>query len=105
MPTSLNNILESLGGNRSSDFASLFEKAHSPLYPGSRKMLALDFLTKMTHLKLLHCWSEESFDMILRLLNVALPEGVKLPTSYHDAKKLLQDLGLGYELIHTCKYD
>lgn len=105
VPTSLNNILESLGGNGSSNFASLFEKAHSPLYPGSRKMLTLDFLRKMMHLKLLHCWSEESFDMILLLLNEALPEGAKLPASHHDAKKLLQDLGLGYELIHTCKYD
>ena len=27
------------------------------------------------------------------------------PASYYDAKKKLQDLGLGYETIHVCKYD
>ena len=27
------------------------------------------------------------------------------PASYYDAKKILRDLGLGYETIHVCKYD
>lgn len=43
--------------------------------------------------------------MLLQLLKDAFPEGANLPASNHEAKKLLQDLGFGYQLIHACKYD
>ncbi|KAA0042216.1 hypothetical protein E6C27_scaffold67G007270 [Cucumis melo var. makuwa] len=28
-----------------------------------------------------------------------------IPSSSYEAKRKLRDLGLGYETIHTCKYD
>ncbi|XP_026452318.1 uncharacterized protein LOC113352753 [Papaver somniferum] len=35
----------------------------------------------------------------------ALPEGETLPNTYYEAKKLLRNLGLGYTVIHACRYD
>lgn len=34
-----------------------------------------------------------------------LPRGSNIPTSYHEAKKKLCDLGLEYESIHACEND
>ena len=57
------------------------------------------------HLKVMHKWTNRSFDMLCELLNISYPEGNKVPDSYYDAKRKLQDIGLGYESIHVCKYD
>ncbi|KAL0536331.1 hypothetical protein IC582_025275 [Cucumis melo] len=57
------------------------------------------------HIKVLNCWSDKSFDMLLELLNEAFPNSVKLPASYNEAKKRLRDLGMGYESIHVCKFN
>nr|XP_015621188.1 uncharacterized protein LOC4326258 isoform X1 [Oryza sativa Japonica Group]XP_015621190.1 uncharacterized protein LOC4326258 isoform X1 [Oryza sativa Japonica Group]XP_025883272.1 uncharacterized protein LOC4326258 isoform X1 [Oryza sativa Japonica Group]XP_025883275.1 uncharacterized protein LOC4326258 isoform X1 [Oryza sativa Japonica Group] len=43
--------------------------------------------------------------MLLKLLKEALPTGDTLPASYYEAKKMLRDLGLGYESIHACIND
>ena len=55
------------------------------------------------HLKVLHKWTNRSFDMLLKLLKEAFPEGCKLPDSHYAAKKLLAKLRLGYKSIHVCK--
>ena len=34
-----------------------------------------------------------------------LLEGSNIPTSYYETKKMLCDLGLGYESIHACEND
>ena len=60
---------------------------------------------KLMHVKVLSRWSNKSFDMLLQILKKAFLEGANIPASYYDAKKLLWDLGLGYETIHVCKYD
>ncbi|XP_052299722.1 uncharacterized protein LOC127903100 [Citrus sinensis] len=35
----------------------------------------------------------------------AFPACANIPASHYDAKKMLRDLGLGYETIHVCKYN
>ena len=77
----------------------------SELYPGCRQFSSLNFLAKLMHLKVLNKWTNKSFDMLLKLLKEAFPEGCKLPDSHYAAKKLLAKLGLGYESIHVCKND
>ena len=59
----------------------------------------------MMHVKVLNCWSDKSFDMLLQLLIDAFPKGSNIPKTYYDAKKMLRELGLGYNSIHACKYD
>ena len=43
--------------------------------------------------------------MLLELLMDAFPMGETLPKTHYNALKMLRELGLGYELIHACKYD
>lgn len=85
VPMSFNNVLKHLVGHGSRDFSRLLEKAYSPLYPGSTNKLALDSLPKLMHLKVSHGWNDESFDMLLQLVNSVFPAGTKFPASYHDA--------------------
>ena len=43
--------------------------------------------------------------MLLKLLKDAFLEGTSLPTSCYEAKKLVKELDLGYEKIHSCPND
>ena len=83
------------------NFENLFHEANKELYPGCKKFLALTFLVKLMHVKVLNCWSDKSFDMLLQLLIDAFPEGSIIPKTYYYAKKMLRELGLGYNSI--CK--
>lgn len=88
-----------------SKFFQLFDQLKQELYPGCEKLSSFLFLVKLMHIKSLNGWSNKSFDMLLQLLKEAFPEGSNIPVSTYDAKSKLKDLGLGYELIHVCKYD
>ena len=91
--------------NTHGNFENLFHEANRELYPGCKKFSALTFLVKLMHVKVLNCWSDKSFDMLLQLLIDVFPEGSIIPKTYYDAKKMLRELGLGYNSIHACKYD
>ncbi|KAK2656875.1 hypothetical protein Ddye_009927 [Dipteronia dyeriana] len=39
--------------------------------------------------------------MLLELLKEVYPEGETLPTTYYEAKKVIRELGLGYDKIHA----
>ncbi|KAG8364906.1 hypothetical protein BUALT_Bualt18G0047200 [Buddleja alternifolia] len=82
-------------------FVELLKKAEQELYPGCSEFSTLSFIVNLLHLKVYNKWSTKSFDMMLKLLKRALPNGETLPKSYYDAKKVLNDLGLGYIAIHA----
>ena len=65
----------------------------------------LIFLVKLMHVKVLNSWSNKSFDMLELLRAAFLMCSSTIPSSFYDAKWKLRDLGLGYEIIHACKYD
>jgi len=62
-------------------------------------------LIRLLHIKLLREWTDRSFDLLLDLLNNALPEGSILPRNFHESKKLVKSIGLGYISIHACEND
>lgn len=86
-------------------FDRLLTSAQRELYPGCKSHSRLSFLLKLVHLKDLNHWSNKSFEMLLKLMKEALPSGDSLPATYYEAKKMLRDLGLGYESIHACVND
>lgn len=55
------------------------------------------------HVKVLNGWSNKSFNMLLELLGEAFPSLNAIPHSHYEAKKILKELGLGFESIHACK--
>jgi hypothetical protein len=44
-------------------------------------------------------------NLLLDLLNDALPDSPKLPRNFHEAKKLVKSIGVGYNSIHACEND
>ena len=50
-------------------------------------------------------WSEKSFTILLKLLKDAFSEGNGLPSSYYEAKKVVNNLDLRYQKIHSCLKD
>ncbi|CAH9069914.1 unnamed protein product [Cuscuta epithymum] len=53
----------------------------------------------------MHKWSDSSFEMLLKLLQEVFPQSNNCPKSYYETRKLLCDVGLGYELIDVCQFD
>uniref|UniRef100_A0A803QHC9 Transposase-associated domain-containing protein n=1 Tax=Cannabis sativa TaxID=3483 RepID=A0A803QHC9_CANSA len=47
----------------------------------------------------------KSFDDLLEFLREILPEGNHCPMNYYQTRKLLCEVGLGYEQIDVCQYD
>jgi hypothetical protein len=75
------------------------------LYPNCKKYTQLRFLVRLLHIKLLGGWTDRSFNMLLDLLNNALPEGSRLSRNFYEAKKLVKSTGTGYTSIHACDND
>jgi hypothetical protein len=65
----------------------LVEANSQELYPTCKKYTKLRFLIRLLHTKLLGGWTSRSFDILLDLLNDALPEGSALPRNFHESKK------------------
>ncbi|KAH7846070.1 hypothetical protein Vadar_009431 [Vaccinium darrowii] len=86
------------------NFEQLVEAAKLSLYPGCNDTL-LSFVIEMLQVQVEHGWSNTSFNKFLSRITRFLPEGHVVPQSIHECKKLLRDLGLGYELIHACPKD
>ena len=87
-------------------YDNLFEQLKTPLYDGFDETIsALTFVVKLMHLKVLNKWTDRSFDMLIKLLQEVLPPGNRCPDSYYSTRKMLCDVGLGYEQIDVCKYD
>ena len=90
---------------RTEDFSYLFDQAEKELYPGCKTFSVLTFIVKLMHIKVLNRWSNKSFDMLLQLLREAFPEGTIIGKSIYEVKRMLRELGLGYESIDACKWD
>ncbi|KAG8485982.1 hypothetical protein CXB51_019310 [Gossypium anomalum] len=84
-------------------FYNLLNEMNEELYEGS-KYLKLSFCIRLFHLKCLGGWTENSFTMLLEFLREMFPFA-KIPQSCQDIKRLIKDLGLGYDKIHSCPND
>ena len=97
---------ETLGMDDVRNFEIMLEASQRGLYPGCKDSeTLLAFVIRMLHVKVQYRWSNKSFDKVLEIFRDTLPEGNVVPASVYEAKKLLRDLGLGYEHIDSCKND
>ncbi|KAI8560337.1 hypothetical protein RHMOL_Rhmol04G0247600 [Rhododendron molle] len=99
----LNNI--ELSDADAKNFYKLVSYAQKPLYTGFKEFSKLSLLVELSHNKCLGKWTNDSFTRLLRMFKRALPEGEKLPNSYYEAKKVLEELGLSNKKIHACPND
>ncbi|XP_028124706.1 uncharacterized protein LOC114321702 [Camellia sinensis] len=87
-------------------FDKLLDASQCCLYLGCKNSdTLLSFAIQMLHVKVENRWSNKSFDKVLEIQRRFLPEGHMVPGSIYECKKLLRDLGLGYEPIDACKHD
>ena len=87
------------------DFDKLLNDAKREVYPGCKNSSLLKFVIEILNLKLTNHWSHASVDKLLVYLSNLLPEGNLVPKSTYEAKKILVDLGLSYDLIDACIND
>ncbi|CAD6334911.1 unnamed protein product [Miscanthus lutarioriparius] len=90
-------------GNRQSSFLkNLIKEAKCQLYPGCTKFSKFSFVAKLLHMKSFYRITNSALSAFVKLLVDAFPEFNTLPTSYHEPKNIIKELGLGYESIHVC---
>ncbi|XP_048489841.1 uncharacterized protein LOC125491800 [Beta vulgaris subsp. vulgaris] len=80
-------------------YKRLIKASDEVLYEGCTTFSKLSFLLHLFHLKCMFHWSAESFTKLLELLIDAFPQIMEFPSSYYEGKKVIKDLGLGYEKI------
>ena len=85
-------------------FFRLVEEGKKELYPGCENFSKLSFVIRLYLLKTMHRLSNVAFLDLLDLLKEAFPFA-QLPESFSKARKMIKDLGLGYEKIHACPND
>ncbi|XP_028077604.1 uncharacterized protein LOC114279550 [Camellia sinensis] len=87
-------------------FIRSFDDAQRKVYPECEKFSVLSFVFKMLYIKVYNKWSNKSFDIVMQVFNDILPKCDEIvPWMLYESKKFLRELGLGYEVIHTCKND
>ncbi|CAM9000252.1 unnamed protein product [Rhodiola kirilowii] len=94
---------DSFGKDAYDKYQRLLVEAQAPIYVGSKNTI-LDTISKVMRVKVDNGWSDKSFNDHLKLTKDLLLRGNIYPGSYHDVKRLLQDMGMGYEIIHACEY-
>ncbi|XP_004309469.1 PREDICTED: uncharacterized protein LOC101306777 [Fragaria vesca subsp. vesca] len=80
----------------------MLEEAQTPVYEGCSETVLSSLMEHMS-LKKKHRTSNEHFDDYSSFIKRLLPPANKLPSSHYNAKKILNDLGLGYVKIEACK--
>ncbi|CAM8897044.1 unnamed protein product [Rhodiola kirilowii] len=84
-------------------YHTLVTEAQTPIYSGS-DITVLEAILKAMQVKVANRWPDKSFNVHLRLCKEILPRENNFPSCYRDVKKLLKNLGLGYETIHACEH-
>ncbi|KAH1081575.1 hypothetical protein J1N35_021336 [Gossypium stocksii] len=84
-------------------FYTLLGEMNEELYEGS-KFSKISFCIHLFHLKCLGRWIGNSLTMLLEFLREMFPFA-KIPQLCKDMKKVIKDLGLGYNKIHSCPND
>ncbi|XP_039134881.1 uncharacterized protein LOC120272182 [Dioscorea cayenensis subsp. rotundata] len=84
-------------------FYKLLEDMNDKLYEGSQHS-RLYFCIRLFHLKCMCGMTAKGLDHLIEFLKEFFPS-VAIPESSRESKKVIKDLGLGYEKIHSCPND
>ncbi|XP_060970192.1 uncharacterized protein LOC133037268 [Cannabis sativa] len=103
-PTSdfTNTKFQHNGGDK---YDALFESLQKPLYENCKNFSVLSAVVKLMNVKVLNKLTDKAFDDLLKCLKDILPDGNHFPDDYYQTRKLLCEVGLGYEQIDVCQYD
>jgi hypothetical protein len=95
------DTLDDMGPNLE-HLEELMDQATKPLYDGLNISLISTTIV-LVNMAVIHGVSNAYMDELLKYLGtVLLPSGNVLPQSHREAKKVIQKLGLNYEIIDCC---
>jgi hypothetical protein len=95
------DTLDDMGPNLK-HLEELMDQATKPLYDGLNVSL-ISATIVLVNMAMIHGVSNAYMDELLKYLGtVLLPSGNVLPQSHREAKKVIQKLGLNYEIIDCC---
>ncbi|XP_039115814.1 uncharacterized protein LOC120251341 [Dioscorea cayenensis subsp. rotundata] len=84
-------------------FYKLLEDMNDKLYEESQHS-RLYFSIRLFHLKCMYGMTAKGLDHLIEFLKEFFPSAA-IPESSRESKKIIKDLGLGYEKIHSCPND
>ncbi|KAH7849967.1 hypothetical protein Vadar_025729 [Vaccinium darrowii] len=87
------------------NFDKLLNDAQRELYPGCESYTLLKYVIEVFNMKVTNHWTNKSLDMFLKFQSDLLPKPNLVPKNTYEARKLLSNLGLSYELIDACIND
>ncbi|CAM8979379.1 unnamed protein product [Rhodiola kirilowii] len=84
-------------------YTNLVGEAQTPLYKGCDHTV-LETILRAMQMKVESRLSDKGFDKMLHNTKKILPPDNNYPGSYKDVKKVLRNMGMGYETIHACEH-
>ncbi|CAM8932792.1 unnamed protein product [Rhodiola kirilowii] len=84
-------------------YEKLLAEAQTPIFEGSEKTVLGTILSAMK-VKVENGWSDKSFNDHLKITQDLLPSPNNYPSSYREVKRILKNMGMGYEIIHACEF-
>ncbi|KAL2904445.1 Formamidopyrimidine-DNA glycosylase [Bienertia sinuspersici] len=101
----LYNALREGPNEEAKKFLNLIEEGQQELYSGCKKMSRLAFTIRLYIYKCDYKLPDVAIAGLLEFFKEVLPDDAMLPTSMHEAKKVLKLLGLDYKKIDACPID
>ena len=83
----------------------MIEDTNISLYPECEKMVKLEFLIRLYHMKCSNGFNNNGVNCILELLGDILPDNAQIPKNNYEASKIIEQLGFTYNKIHTYPND
>ncbi|KAL8089644.1 hypothetical protein AgCh_039215 [Apium graveolens] len=101
-PTS--DLIKDSSSKLNDKYDALFKSLHMPLFDKC-KIYVLSVVVRLMNIEVLNKMIDKSFEDIVKFLKEILPERNSCPENYYQKRKLLCEVGLGYEHIDVCQYD
>ncbi|XP_039128928.1 uncharacterized protein LOC120265079 [Dioscorea cayenensis subsp. rotundata] len=99
----LRGVVDEQPSKEAAKFYKLLEDMNDKLYEGSNHS-RLYFCIRLFHLKCMCGMTAKGLDYLIEFLKEFFPSAA-IPENCHESKKIIKDLGLGYEKIHSCPND
>ncbi|KAH7860786.1 hypothetical protein Vadar_017982 [Vaccinium darrowii] len=87
------------------NFDKLLNDAQRDLYPGCKSYTLLKYAIEVFNMKVTNHWTNRLLDMFLKFQSDLLPKPNLVPKNTYEARKVLPNLGLPYELLDACIND
>ena len=83
-------------------FFNLLKNTDEPLWDGCKNHTRFSAVTQLLNLKSEFNMSVSCYDRMIAIIKSMLPESERLPENLYRSKRMVSELGLGYEKIDAC---